>query len=163
MTLQDFDRWLTYSDKCNLLLLNTLNRAPQTLEASFETESDYNCVRKIMVHIIGAEERWIKYRIGGEEIPVIYEQRAATDADGLFSDAATIRNQTREYLARLKDEDLLRTIQVDMPRWNYSATLTIEEVLFHLLTHETHHRGQIIMALQRQGVDTPNLDYILIR
>jgi len=35
-------------------------------------------------------------------------------------------------------------------------------VFFHIIHHENYHRGQVIMALQRFGVDPPNFDYILL-
>ena len=162
MTQTDFDLWLAYSDACNRLLAQTLCDAPQTFSAPFETMSNFRSIREIIAHIIGAEERWIKYRIQGETVPIIYEKRAAETIDGIFADANAIRAQTRAYLATLTSADLDKTIELNLPQLNYQGTLTIAEVLFHILTHETHHRGQIVMALQRQGIDSPNFDYVLL-
>ena len=163
MTRTDFDQWLAYSDACNRLLQETLNAAPQFFDTPFETESDFHSVREIFAHIVGSEERWIKSRIQGQIIPMTYEQRAADTIAGLFADAAQIRAETRAYLSSLTDADFEKSVELAFPRWNFQRTLTIAEIMFQILTHETYHRGQIAMTLQRQGVDTPNFDYVFLK
>lgn len=41
-----------------------------------------------------------------------------------------------------------------------SFTTALEDVIFHALNHETHHRGQIALVLRESGVAPPATDYI---
>jgi len=38
-------------------------------------------------------------------------------------------------------------------------TNTIQDMLFHIINHSTHHRGQIATDLRNQGIDPINMDY----
>lgn len=39
-------------------------------------------------------------------------------------------------------------------------TNTIGDMLFHIINHSAHHRGQILMDLRLQDIQPPALDYI---
>nr|WP_297787363.1 DinB family protein [uncultured Allomuricauda sp.] len=41
---------------------------------------------------------------------------------------------------------------------NYSNEL--KDILFHIINHSTHHRGQIMMELRNSGITPEPLDYI---
>ena len=44
-----------------------------------------------------------------------------------------------------------------------SHSSSLQDILFHIVNHSTHHRGQIVMELRMQGVEPPALDYILFK
>lgn len=39
-------------------------------------------------------------------------------------------------------------------------TNTLQDVLFHIINHSTHHRGQIVMDFRNNGIEPIPLDYI---
>lgn len=39
-------------------------------------------------------------------------------------------------------------------------TRSLQDILFHIINHSTHHRGQILMDLRAQGIEPPRQDYI---
>lgn len=39
-------------------------------------------------------------------------------------------------------------------------TNTLQDVLFHIINHSTHHRGQIAMDFRKNGIEPIPLDYI---
>ncbi|TNF76236.1 MAG: damage-inducible protein DinB, partial [Bacteroidetes bacterium] len=44
-----------------------------------------------------------------------------------------------------------------------SFSNTLQDILFHIVNHSTHHRGQITMDFRKNGMDPPLLDYILYK
>jgi uncharacterized damage-inducible protein DinB len=116
-----------------------------------------------LAHTIGAEERWVTRRLQDLALPVTYEQRAARDWSDLYKDHQTVRAATYAYLERLTDAELAEEQSLELAQGAYRVTLTRAEVLFHILNHENYHRGQVITALQRLGVDPPDFDYVLLK
>ena len=154
---------LRYSDNCRAVLRKVLEENPGTFGTPIGTTSVYNTIRRLLSHIAGAEERWIEKRIGGREI-VNYEERAAGTIDGVFADWDAIRERTRAYMDGLGPGGLDRVyhLQLGSPAAGsaWEGDLTVEQILFHIFNHETHHRAQISMALQQQGVVPPDFDYV---
>ncbi len=37
---------------------------------------------------------------------------------------------------------------------------SLQDILFHIINHSTHHRGQILTDFRAQGIDPPIQDYI---
>ena len=158
----DIGDLLDYSDNCRQLLRQTLAAHPNAFGAPFETLSAYKSVRQIVAHCIGAEERWIEMRIGGRALPAFYEARAAETVEGLWADWDAVRAGTRDFYERLETDSLKFRIAVHLPHRDFRAHLSLEQILFHILNHESHRRGQIIMALQRMGIDPPDFGYVFL-
>ena len=163
MNQTDFRRLFRYSDRCWSLLGETLATVPHTSETwntQFDTTSQWNTVRLLLAHSMGAEERLITVRLQNQSLPVIYEERAASDWEGLYQDHQAIRAATYAYLDSLTDA----TLEDETEVWRIAHTaLTRADILFHILNHENYHRGQVVMALQRLGIDPPNFDYVLLK
>ena len=63
----------------------------------------------------------------------------------------------------LADDDLLATsIHVSLPHAGFDSHLTFDQILYHVVNHQTYHAGQVTTTLQRWGVDPPNLDSIFV-
>jgi len=154
---------LTYADNACRLLRKTLAQHPDALRAEFPTLSQFNSIGKLIAHCIGAEQRWTLRRLYGEAQPPRYEDQAADALDGLFVDWEAIRERTRAWVAQADEAAWQQTVAIDLPHWNYTATMTKAEVLFHIFNHQTFHLGQISMALQQMDIDPPNFDYVFLR
>ena len=102
----------------------------------------------------------ITLRLQKQSLPVTYEERAASDWEGLYRDHQTIRAATYAYLDFLTDAAVEE--ETEVWRIGHSA-LTRADILFQILNHENYHRGQVVMALQRLGIDPPNFDYVLLK
>jgi uncharacterized damage-inducible protein DinB len=163
MNKTDFRRLFRYSDNCWSLLGETLATVPhasETWNTRFDTTSQWNTVRLLLAHSIGAEERLITLRLQNHSLPVLYEERAASDWEGLYRDHQTIRAATYAYLDFLTDAAVEEETEV----WRIAhSALTRADILFQILNHENYHRGQVVMALQRLGIDPPNFDYVLLK
>ncbi|MDO1499494.1 DinB family protein [Winogradskyella maritima] len=40
---------------------------------------------------------------------------------------------------------------------------TVQDILFHIINHSAHHRGQIMMDLRQNGLEPLALDYIFYK
>src|SRR5690349_3664820 len=109
MNKTDFYRLFRYSDNCWSLLGETLASIPHASElwnTPFDTTSQWNTIRLLLAHTLGAEERLITLRLQNNSLPVTYEERAASDWEGLYRDHQTIRAATYASLDALTDADL---------------------------------------------------------
>jgi len=154
----DLQTILHYSDKARSLLRETLADNESLLDRPFGTTSQYTSIRKLMAHIIGAEERWLA-RIEQREVPARYEELMGKTPGELWDDWDRVRAGTRQCLLT---GDLSRSLRVELPMWQHEGDATVEQILFHVFNHETHHRAQISMLLQHFGVDPPNFDFVLL-
>jgi len=162
MNRADFHTLFGYSDACWRLMGETLAAAPEAWDAPFETTSRWNSVRMLLAHTIAAEERMITLRLKKEAIPVPYEDRAAPDWESLYADHRQVRETTYAYLASLSDDEIAGD-EIAVPSIDARPALTRADALFHIINHETYHRGEVIMTLQRLGIDPPNFDYALLK
>src|SRR5438105_11974388 len=85
------DALFSYSDNCRRLLKDTLATNPSVFDEPIRPPLiAMRSIRHMTAHMAGAEERWIKRRILGEEL-VDYEERMAESIDRLFEDWEQIR------------------------------------------------------------------------
>jgi uncharacterized damage-inducible protein DinB len=155
------DALIAYSNQCRQRLYETLGKIEETdttvLHREFVTTSTFNTIAKLLAHTTGAEERWLLVRLQGNTVPTPYEDRAPERRADLEIDAYQIRKATVAFLATQTPETLTEVREIQLP--NRVICMTTEEVIFHVLNHETWHRGQISLLLQQWGFDPPNFDY----
>ncbi len=154
MTLEAF---FDYADWCRPRLKKFLLTCPDAFDARFETSAAYDSVAKLLAHCIGAEERW-QARLEERKISKYYESQKTITLEGLFADADRVRTVSRKLL--VAPDPALRCVY----RFgSFDGEMSLHETLFHVLHHETYHRGQVITQLQRLGLDPPDFDYCYFR
>ncbi len=151
----DWQRVFDYSNRVRATLRLALEENPGVADREFDSISDYKTIRSLIAHIAGAEERWIVGAIGGQLIPIRYEDRAPQTLAQTFDDWDGFRAETKQVLAT----DLNQTVEYNLAKWGMNVRMTREEVIYHLFNHESGHRGAITLVLQQFGIDPPNLDY----
>jgi uncharacterized damage-inducible protein DinB len=117
-------------------------------------QSDVESIGTLLLHIAAVECSWIQEDIArkpmGEEwkiaFPIRFGLPQVTDRslEYFIEKLDAVRNQTRGVLAELTDDDLARTIvPLDDENAPNPQEYTIEWILYHVLEHEAHHKGQI--------------------
>ncbi len=159
----DIRRLLAFAENARRLLRETLDAHPEAWARPFETIADYATVQQIVAHMVGAEQRWTEGRLYNGPRPPRYEEQSAQTMEGVFGDWDIVRARTAAFAEHADADALARVITTQMPQWNQTATLSVEEVLFHVVNHQTWHLGQLSMALQRMGIDPPNFDYPFLK
>jgi len=127
-----------------------------TTEAlSWHSQEDIESIGTLLLHIAAVERSWIgediMRRPMGDEwkiaFPIRFGMPQITGGSLAFfrEKLEEVRTQTREDLATLSDVDLGRPITLldsgesGEPEHRFS----IEWILYHVMEHEAHHKGQI--------------------
>jgi len=133
-------------------LLATIDKFEED-ELYYVAENTEWPVGRIMLHIGDAEQGWFQYVVMKEleAWPDIrlddYPQKASIKAK-----LTEIHETTEAYLLTLSLDDLKRKIELP---WGES-TLNLGWIIWHVLEHEIHHRGElslILGLLGREGLD----------
>lgn len=110
-------------------------------------------VKEIILHIADTEEGWIHYllRRKYDAWPEGYDPQDFPDSPALITLLTEIHDRTMSYLATCPVDDLEKGIKTD-----WGSQLTLGWVVWHVLEHEIHHRGElslILGMLGREGLD----------
>ena len=125
-----------------------------TAEAFDESELAYapfeGCwsVGRILLHIAGAEDGWLRYGITKEldQWPDGYTLENYPDKASILKALEEVHARTTAYLTGL-DETALET-RITAP-WGDDFPLLW--ILWHVIEHEIHHRGELTLILGMLG------------
>jgi uncharacterized damage-inducible protein DinB len=114
-------------------------------------------IRDILVHMTGAEAYWIGHVVRGEARrrfdPVAFES-----LDAILAIWAPQRAATLGFVRSLTDE--ARVSRRAFP-WDANHSASVEEIVWHVVTHEQYHRGQVFTRLALLGrQDLPDHDLL---
>ena len=105
-------------------------------------------VGQIMLHIAEAEEGWFRY-IVMRELNAWSDQYTLENyprKEAILEALSEVHQHTEQYLATLKEEDLL--MQITAPR---GEVLSLNWIIWHVIEHEIHHRGELSLILGMLG------------
>jgi uncharacterized damage-inducible protein DinB len=151
---------IRYSDNCIGQLGPILADHPDLFDTPFDTLSDFKSIRQLCAHMIGAERRLLA-RLLGEAPPARYEDGAPLTVAEIMADWNAVRAKTLQFVATLDDAGWERSIPIAIPAG--ALDVTVFDIVFHIINHQTYHLGQVIMTLQKNDVDPPNFDFILLK
>lgn len=127
--------------------------------------SSFSSLRDTLAHLVAAEWVWLERWKGHSPTK---EEARATAAE-TFPTLAVIEERWREvergmrdYLSGLPPERLLEPlsyVNLAGERWTYP----LWQILFHLVNHQSYHRGQVATLLRQLGATAPQIDYLVAR
>lgn len=107
----------------------------------------------VAVHIAEAEEGWFRYVVTGElDVWPDFAPEDYATVPALKALLADVHDRTVAYLEGMDDVDLDRV--VDAP---WGAQFPLRWVVWHVLEHEAHHRGEIYLMLGLMGMAAPDV------
>nr|NIV37533.1 DUF664 domain-containing protein [Anaerolineae bacterium] len=100
-----------------------------------------------------AEDGWFRYVATREldEWPSLDEEKYRTVAS-IKTLLDEVHGNTLAYLQKTNLADLDRAITAP-----WGAELTLRFVIWHVLEHEIHHRGEIYLMLGLMGMEAPDV------
>ncbi|MFY9527454.1 MAG: DinB family protein [Candidatus Acidiferrales bacterium] len=125
--------------------------------------SSFSSLRDTLAHLLGAEWVWLERWLGRSPSMREAANFAAEKfpAVGLLEERwRTVERDEREYLAGLTEEKLTQPLaytNLKGERWTYPLWRT----LFHVINHQTYHRGQITTMLRQLGAQPPQIDFLV--
>jgi len=115
-------------------------------------------IRDVLVHLISSERYWIRHVVHGDPRKRL-APNTFPDLDAILNAWNPQRQATLAFVRGLSAED--QTSRRPFP-WNREETASVEEIVWHVVTHEQYHRGQVFTRLALLGRrDLP--DYDLLR
>jgi uncharacterized damage-inducible protein DinB len=114
---------------------------------------DSYSVREIVLHIAQEEYGEVQYGLTRQlqEFPPAFESDDYPTIDSLKSLLRDVHDQTLSYLDGLDEGALESEIEA-----GWGGTFLLVDLLWHVLEHEIHHRGElslILGLLGKQGLD----------
>ena len=117
----------------------------------------FPAVRDTLAHLLGVEwlylERWCgrspRALPAAEEFPTF---------DSLRARWSEVERDARVVLAQLTDARLAESITYSNMKGE-SKTFPLWKIFYHLLNHQSYHRGQVTTQLRQLGAAPPQVDY----
>lgn len=124
-------------------LYTTIDQFPDD-ELNFQPFDGSWTVGQIMLHVADAEDGWLRYVLTREldQWPDYYTLANYRDKPAIKQALAQVQNHMVAYLDTLQEADLSRTINAP-----WGDELQIGWVLWHVIEHEIHHRGELSLIL----------------
>jgi uncharacterized damage-inducible protein DinB len=122
-------------------------------------DNSFSSLRDTLAHLVGAEYLWLerwrgrspRAMLAAEEFPTLAAVRERW---------GTVERGVSEYLAGLAEEVLthpLSYVNLKGETWTYP----LWQMLFHVVNHQTYHRGQVTTLLRQLGVQPAQTDYLI--
>lgn len=106
-------------------------------------------------HVINAHQIWNARILGGKPLGV-HQLHSLEDCKRLD------HQNFKDTLEILDKVDLQKNINYTNSKGkNFSNS--VQEILFHISNHSTHHKGQLISDLRSCGMEPPVTDYIFYK
>lgn len=127
--------------------------------------NSFSSIRETLAHLLGAEwvwlERWRGHSPTMRETSELASERFV-NLSAIEECWRTVESDMREYLTDLTEEKLTQPLTYDNPKGE-SWTYPLWRTLFHLINHQTYHRGQITTMLRQIGIQPPQIDFLVAR
>jgi len=105
-------------------------------------------------HIANAEEGWFRYAATRElaEWPGESTAQDFPTVESIKALLSEVHAHTETFLKTLDAADLDRALE--MP---WGEKLSLRQIIWHVLEHEIHHRGEIYLMLGLLGLEAPDV------
>lgn len=158
MTVSDLEALYDYSYWANRKLFGVIS----TLTSEQFTQpvaGSYGSIRNTMVHVLSAEAGWLD-RCGGPKRGPRLKPDDFPTVESLVHAWNGVETHMREFLAKLKDEDLARNAEYVNDRGE-KRSMPVGELMHHSAIHGVHHRGQVALLLRLLGHAPGNFDVVI--
>ncbi len=144
------DRWTTSE---------ILRRCRELTDAQLDQEVyiDHRTVRETLAHMIWNVETWTDLMLG---VPIDRSAKRSESLDGLAERHQWAGERFNELARRITDEGRLEASWTDVLD-NPPTQKTYGGAIAHVITHNMHHRAQLLYMLDQLGVkDWPEGDLL---
>jgi uncharacterized damage-inducible protein DinB len=109
---------------------------------------------KVARHIADAEEGWFRYVVTREhrEWPADSSPQDYPTVGSVKALLAEVHARTEAYLETVDAADLDRRIEAP-----WGEQVSLRWIIWHVLEHEIHHRGEIFLMLGLLGMAAPDI------
>lgn len=119
----------------------------------------HQSIRNTLVHVLSAEWGWLDRCGGRPERGPRLDPAHYPALESLIAAWDKVEGYVREFLSKLKDEDLARVVEFATPSGE-TRSMPIGDLMQHAATHGVHHRGQVAMMLRLLDHAPGNFDLL---
>ena len=116
-------------------------------------------VRDTMVHLLAVEWIWLERWRGRSARSLMAADEFPTLA-AITERWSAVEGELRAFVDGLSDDDLDRPFTYVNLR-GATCTYPLWRAIFHVLNHQSYHRGQVTMQLRTLGVKPPEVDFLV--
>jgi uncharacterized damage-inducible protein DinB len=97
-----------------------------------------------MLHIADAEDGWLRYAVTKEleDWPTHYSLVNYPSKESILTALAEVHSRMSDYISKLSETGLLSEITAP-----WGEEIPLLWVLWHVIEHEIHHRGELSFSL----------------
>lgn len=139
-----FNQLFDYNFYCNKKLIEECNSLDSVPEKSIELFS----------HILNSHHIWNARILGKSPGFKVWQVHEVKDWGDIHYE-----NQRSSFEITTNADDLEKRIDYENSEGRL-FTSTLQDILFHIINHSTHHRGQIAMDFRKNKIEPLMLDYI---
>lgn len=136
-----------YNFYCNKKLIGQFHSMEQVPE---------NCIR-LFSHILNAHHIWNQRILEKQPDFTVWQEQPVQNWEDIHYD-----NQRTSFEIITNTDDLNKRVEYENSEGRTFAN-DVKDILFHVVNHSTHHRGQIMMDLRASGTTPEPLDYIFYK
>ena len=157
MTVKDLEVLYDYSYWANGKLFGAIAQLTPE-QFTRPVAGSYGSIRNTMVHVLSAEAGWLD-RCGGPKRGPRLNPADFPTVESVIQAWNRVEAHAREFLARLKDEDLARMAEYATDQ-SAKISMPVGELMQHAANHAVHHRGQVALLLRLLGHAPGNFDIL---
>ena len=102
---------------------------------------------QIMLHIADCEDNWLHGVVRQEVEPwIFYDFKEFPSKQAILAVLEKAHNRTIAFLDSLDEDDLDKVYKI-----SEGDSFTLRWIIWHVLEHEIHHRGELSLALGMLG------------
>jgi uncharacterized damage-inducible protein DinB len=121
--------------------------------------ASFPSVRDSLAHLVAVEWIWLERWRGRSPQSLLSAEKFPTLA-AISERWSVVERELRAFLDGLSDEALERPftyVNLKGETWTY----VLWRAVFHVLNHQSYHRGQVTTQLRQLGVQPPQVDFLL--
>lgn len=142
-----FNQLFDYNFYCNKKLIETCSVIANTPEKSIELFS----------HVLNVHHRWNAVLTGKAPEYAVNQIHSVREWGDIHYE-----NQRSSFEITTTTDDFEKRIDYENDEGRL-FTNTVQDILFHIINHSTHHRGQIALDFRKNGLEPLQLDYVFYK
>ncbi len=112
-------------------------------------------LRETLVHIASAEDGWFRYGVersnqSWDETGI--ERASYPTVESVRKLLIDVHQKTEDFLSRVPEDQIDRPVALP-----WGGQTTLRWVIWHVLEHEIHHRGEVFLMLGLLGMEGPDI------
>ncbi|WP_135229522.1 DinB family protein [Deinococcus fonticola] len=132
---------------------------------TIDTGERFRNIKDLLLHTIDVEDHWVHGVARGDRVQNegkyphdwVKPQAEQYDLNWIIEYGREVTRRTSDFLKGNPDLNRpLKLIQDDPG----SETVTLEQLLWHVMTHEVRHTAQVALLIRQLGHTPPWLDYL---